>query len=84
MAMGIMKLYTTSIYAIDPIDGDLKTYGGPNVPGISWQDAENYCQQNGLGYCKVDGELVAEIPCKKGSYEPDFKNMIDYENIQNN
>jgi len=28
----------------------------------------------------VIGELIAEIPCKPGTYEPDFDNMTDLEN----
>jgi len=32
----------------------------------------------------VVGELVAEVPCKEGTYEPDFPNMSDYETIRNN
>lgn len=78
-----MKLYVTEIKAIKPSTGELTTYGGPNVPGISFEDAQDYCENNGLGYCKVVGELVSEIPCKAGAYEPDFSNMIDYD-IQNN
>lgn len=79
-----MKQYLTEIKAISPIDGELKTYCGPEVPGISFSDAQAYCENNGLGYCKVIGELVAEIPCKPGTYEPDFKNMVDHEQTSNN
>ena len=79
-----MKLWVTEIEAKDHFTGQLKKYGGPEVPGICKSDADLYCQNNGLGYCKVVGELVAEIPCKEGTYEPDFKNMIDYEKTQNN
>lgn len=75
-----MKLYTTTIRAIKPSTGELTTYGGPNVPGISFADAQAYCENNELGYCKVDGELVAEIPCKEGTLEADFRKMIDYSN----
>ena len=75
-----MDLYSTTIKAISHIDGELKTYVGPNVPGISFADAQNYCENNVLGYCKVDGLLVAEIPCKEGTYEPDWNKMVDYEN----
>jgi len=56
-----MKLFTTQIKAIDPRDGKLKTYSGQHVPGLSFEDAEMYCQQNGLGYCKVTGELITEV-----------------------
>lgn len=80
----MIKLWVTEITAISPITGDMTKYGGPDVPGISASDAQSYCENNGLGYCKVIGELVADIPCKKGTYEPDFKNMVDYETIGNN
>jgi hypothetical protein len=56
-----MQVYTTKIRAISPIDGELKTYVGPNVPGISFQTAQDYCDNNGLGYCRVDGMLISEI-----------------------
>ncbi len=73
-------IYVTEIKAICPHSGDLKTYCGPNVPGISIETAQEYCEMNGLGYCRVIGELIAEIPCKEGTYEPDFNKMVDYEN----
>lgn len=56
-----MDLYTTTIKAIDPKDGELKTWSGQHVPGLSFSDAQNYCDKNGLGFCKVEGKLVAEI-----------------------
>lgn len=74
-----MKKWATEIKAIDPKTGELKKWCGIEVPGINLEDAELYCQNNGLGYCKVIGELIAEIPCKDGTYEPDFESTIDYE-----
>lgn len=69
-----MNMYTTLIKAISPIDGELKIYQGPNVPGISFNDAQNYCEMNGLGYCKIDGLLIAEI-----NYSEDSRDITDYE-----
>jgi len=59
-------IFTTIIQAIDK-DGQLRTFVGPNVPGESYEDAQYHCDNNGLGYCRVDGILVEEIP-----YKPDF------------
>jgi hypothetical protein len=56
-----MNQYTTLIHAVCPHDGQIKTYFGPNIPAISFADAEDYCERNGLGYCKVLGLLVAEV-----------------------
>lgn len=79
-----MDLYGTEIRALSPFTGELTLFGGPNVPGISFADAQNYCETNGLGYCKVIGKLVAEIPCKEGTYEPDFDKKVDYDKPQLN
>lgn len=52
-------LFATQIQAINPLTGELTLFAGPNVPGICFSDAENYCQNNGLGYCKVTGMINA-------------------------
>lgn len=54
------KTYTTTIHAEDPITGEMFHWNGPIVPGYSFDDAQMYCQVNGLGYCKVDGEYTGE------------------------
>lgn len=56
-----MKTYITTIHAVCPKDGVVKAYSGPNVPGNSFEDAQQYCENNGLGYCKVTGETADEI-----------------------
>ncbi len=68
-----MRKFVTEIRAIDPITNELKTYSGPDIEAISFKLADEYCQLNGLGYCKVVGELIT-----------DFTNDIDYHTIQNN
>lgn len=79
-----MKKWTTTIKALDPMTNILKSWGGPHICAPSWKIAQEYCNINGLGYCKVDGELIAEVPCKPNTYDPDFDNMTDYENQQIN
>lgn len=53
-------IWLTEIRAVDPVDGQMKTWAGPDVPGNSREEAERYCQENGLGYCEVIGSLVLE------------------------
>ena len=53
-----MKTFVTEIRAMDPISNELRTYCGPEIEAISFKLAEEYCQLNGLGYCKVVGELM--------------------------
>ncbi len=79
-----MKIWGTTIYAKCPFDGIIKEYGGPNIKAPSRQLAFDYCQNNGLGYCHIQDEIVMEIPCKKGTHEPDWDNAIDYDAQQNN
>lgn len=73
-----MDIYLTSFKKINAF-GEIKTYAGPDVPGISFKDAQDYCNNNGLSHCQVDGLLIAEIPYKEGTYEPDWDNEVNYE-----
>lgn len=80
-----MKIWGTTIYAKAPhANGEIREFCGPNIEAPTQELAYEYCQNNGLGYCYIGDELVMEIPCKKGTYEPDWDNAIDYENTQNN
>lgn len=79
-----MKIWITELIAIDPLTGELKKWGGDDIKAPTHELAQEWCQLNGKGYLKVIGELVAEIPCKKGTYEPDFDNMVDYDYISSN
>lgn len=79
-----LKKWTTTIKAVDPLTAELKNWCGPHITAISWRDAELFCQRNGLGYCQVDGELIAEIGCDTGTFNPNFDDMTDYETPTNN
>lgn len=86
-----MKIWLTQLKAINPINNQLTTFCGPNIKALTHQMAYDFCQENGLGYLEVLGELCGEIPCvttigEDGiiyEYSPDFSRMIDYE-VQNN
>ena len=73
------KWWVTEVKAKSPIDASMRSYGGPNVPGNTLEDAQEYCEKNGLGYCWVVGQLIAEIPCKEGTFEPDWDSQINYD-----
>ena len=73
-----MKTFLTEIYAMCPQEGIMKTYLGPLVPGISYEDAQHNCENNGLGYCKMTGNLVTEIDTKDDGVNPDFSTRKDY------
>lgn len=77
-----MKLWVTEFKAINQKTGEMATWGGENVEGISMEDAQQWCYKN-AGHLKVIGELVAEIPCDK-NHNPIWDEMVDYESAQNN
>jgi hypothetical protein len=78
-----MKIWLTEFKATDAKTGEMKSWCGENVVAPSWELAQEWCYQN-RGCLKVIGELVAEIPCKDGTYEADFDKMVDYETPQLN
>lgn len=78
-----MKLWSTEIKALDAKTGEMSTWCGEHVEAPTWELAQEWCYNN-RGYLKVIGELIAEIPCKEGTLEPDFDKMIDYEDINKN
>ena len=78
-----MKKWCTEIKALDATSGEMKTWFGDEIEAPSYELAQEWCNNN-KAYLKVIGELIAEIPCKKGNYEADFNKMVDYEKIQNN
>lgn len=45
--------------AIDPNDGELKTWIGPRIEAISWGEAEEKIKE--LGYLQISGVLHSEI-----------------------
>lgn len=52
--------FTTSIEAINPRTGELNIFNGPVIEAESWEQAQYHCDNNGLGYCRVDGEFTGE------------------------
>lgn len=73
-----MRIWCTTIYAKCAVTGQLKTFCGPNIEAPSAKLAHEYCQNNGLGYCHIEGELQSETPCKPHTFDPDWDKEIDY------
>lgn len=74
-----MRKWTTKIHAIDPFSGELCWWCGPHIDAPSASLAQDYCNNNGMGYCVVDGELIMEVPCKDDGCTPDWKSAVDFE-----
>lgn len=56
---------------------------GPYVEGLTHTMAQEWCYQN-AGHLVVTGELVSEIPCKPGTFNPDWDKETDYHTPQLN
>lgn len=78
-----MRKWTTEFKALDAKTGEMKTWVGDEVGAPTFELAQEWCYNN-KGHLTVVGELICEIPCKAGSYNPDFNLMIDYEKIKSN
>lgn len=79
-----MTKWGTLIYSICPVNNDKRVFVGPTIEAPSRQLAHEYCQNNGMGYCHIGDELIMEIPCKEGTYEPDWNKSVDYHKEQYN
>ena len=55
-----MIFWLTEIIAENPKTREVCKWAGPRVPGIDKQDAQNFCDKNGLGYCRVIGKFIEE------------------------
>lgn len=62
-----MRRWVTIIHAIDPTDDQLKSWCGPTIQAPTWDLAQDKCNRNGLGYCMVIGELIAECDAEDTS-----------------
>jgi hypothetical protein len=39
--------------AICPKTGELKVYSGPRIESLTEELVQQFCEQNGFGYCKI-------------------------------
>lgn len=79
-----MKIWATEFRALDAKTGEMKTWVGENVQAPTWQLAQQWCYENRGHLTVIKDQLVMEIPCKAGTYKPDWDNAIDYHKIENN
>jgi|WetSurMetagenome_2_1015567.scaffolds.fasta_scaffold1115843_1 hypothetical protein len=70
-----MRHFTTEIEAINQETGELCTFRGPIVHEISYLNAYNYCQCNGLGYLKITGELFGYVSLNSKSNKIELANF---------
>lgn len=64
-----MFTFATTIWAIDPLDGKIKKWAGPNIKAISKQAVRQILDCNGLGYCEVGDMIHSEIDQQTGEVD---------------
>lgn len=79
-----MPIFCTEMKVWDRVFNQFVTIEGQRIEAPTWQLAEEILIKEDLRWLKITGELIAEIPCKKDSFEPDWKHGIDYKKIQQN
>lgn len=57
---------------------------GMTVIACSREKAQSILDKYDYHYLILEDEIVAEIPCKPGTFDPDWEKMIDYEAIRDN
>ena len=71
-----MNTYLTEIWALCPKDNVIKQYGGPNVPADTASEAQEWLDENELGYCKVIGKIVSTIETPDGFFHYNVEEEI--------
>ncbi|WP_123275650.1 hypothetical protein [Chryseobacterium sp. G0240] len=63
---------------------DLVWIEGIRIEAPNWELAQEIIDKENYHYLKITGQLIAEIPCKEGGFEPDWKNAVDYDKLNQN
>jgi len=79
----ILNKYITTIRALDPKDMELKSWDGPIITACSLTEAIRYANNNGLGYCRINGDILVDVisfdesPTEAVTNEEGQKGIID-------
>ncbi|MEF9476786.1 hypothetical protein OWR28_02590 [Chryseobacterium sp. 1B4] len=57
---------------------------GMRIEAASWKLAQEIIDKENYHYLIITGQLIKEIPYKEGSFEPDWKNAVDYTKLNQN
>lgn len=79
-----MKIFGTKMQVINQHTKEPIWVEGMKVKSPTRESAQRLLDKCDYHYLVLGDELIAEIPCKPGTLEPDWNKMIDYEIIQNN
>lgn len=79
-----MRTFVTEVQAIDPTDGLLKTFEGLRIESINPKMAQKWCNENGLGFLKVVGELVCDISLDENKGISTYNDLMSFIDVHSN
>ena len=79
-----MKRWATKMEVLNQQTKELHTVIGMEIIAYTREKAQELLDKYNFHYLTLDDEIIAEIPCKPWTNEPDWNKMIDYEVIRDN
>lgn len=79
-----MKLWSTEMQVLNQQTKELHWVEGMKVRSPTRESAQKLLDKYNFHYLVLGDEIIAEIPCKEGTLDPDWNRMVDYDVIQCN
>lgn len=79
-----MPFFCTQMQVVNQKTKELVWIDGMKIEAPSLELAQEIIEQENYHYLIITGQLIKEIPCKEGSFEPDWNNAIDYTKLNQN
>jgi len=79
-----MPYFCTQMQVVNQKTKELVWIDGMRVEAPTLELAQEIIAKENYHYLIITGQLVKEIPCKEGSFEPDWKNAVDYDKLNQN
>lgn len=79
-----MPFFCTQMQVVNQKTKELVWIDGMRIEAPNLELAQEIIDKDNYHYLIITGQLVKEIPCKKGSFEPDWKNAVDYDKLNQN
>ena len=79
-----MKIWSTEMQVLNQKTKELHWVEGLKVKAFTREKAQQLLNKYNFHYLVLGDEIVAEVQCVKGTLNPDWSKIIDYEIIENN
>jgi len=79
-----MKLWETKMQVLNQKTQELIWVEGLRVRAYTREKAQKLLDKYNYNYLILGDEIIAEIPCKANTLDPDWNKIIDYQIIQEN